>query len=201
MFIDLGEYRAGQNAENDFAMNARPKLTNWLKQSVNEKMPMSETLKSLNELLSKVNRLIRRTAQSLAACEASLQKLNAEKEKLVEKERLYDMQLKNLQSLLDMKELLGEVVFRQDIFYSLRKVAVIQQQIAEINLEKQKIAERRKILNKEIVQQQAQRKHWWLKGEKYDRLKKRIKKQLLNQMLYQDELEQEEKYNGRSQEN
>ena len=72
---------------------------------------------------------------------------------------------------------------------------------AEINLEKQKIAERRKILNKEIVQQQAQRKHWWLKGEKYDRLKKRIKKQLLNQMLYQDELEQEEKYNGRSQEN
>ncbi|EON9497046.1 type III secretion protein, partial [Escherichia coli] len=26
-------------------------------------------------------------------------------------------------------------------------------------------------------------------------------KQLLNQMLYQDELEQEEKYNGRSQEN
>ena len=111
------------------------------------------------------------------------------------------MQLKNLQLLLDMKELLGEVVFRQDIFYSLRKVAVIQQQIAEINLEKQKIAERRKILNKEIVQQQAQRKHWWLKGEKYDRLKKRIKKQLLNQMLYQDELEQEEKYNGRSQEN
>lgn len=152
-------------------------------------------------MLSKVNRLIRRTVQSLAACEASLQKLNVEKEKLVEKERLYDMQLKNLQSLLDMKELLGEVVFRQDIFYSLRKVAVIQQQIAEINLEKQKIAERRKILNKEIVQQQAQRKHWWLKGEKYDRLKKRIKKQLLNQMLYQDELEQEEKYNGRSQEN
>ena len=120
----------------------------------------------MNELLSKVNRLIRRTAQSLAACEASLQKLNAEKEKLAEKERLYDMQLKNLQSLLDVKELLGEVVFRQDIFYSLRKVAVIQQQIAEINLEKQKIAERRKILNKEIVQQQAQRKHWWLKGEK-----------------------------------
>ncbi|HAY0354536.1 TPA: type III secretion protein [Escherichia coli] len=145
-------------------------------------------------MLSKVNRLIRRTAQSLAACEASLQKL-------AEKERLYDMQLKNLQSLLDMKELLGEVVFRQDIFYSLRKVAVIQQQIAEINLEKQKIAERRKILNKEIVQQQAQRKHWWLKGEKYERLKTRIKKQLLDQMLYQDELEQEEKYNGRSQEN
>ena len=115
----------------------------------------------MNELLSKVNRLIRRTAQSLAACEASLQKLNAEKEKLAEKERLYDMQLKNLQSLLDVKELLGEVVFRQ----------------------------------------QAQRTHWWLKGEKYDRLKKRIKKQLLNQMLYQDELEQEEKYNGRSQEN
>ena len=86
------------------------------------------------------------------------------------------MQLKNLQSLLDVKELLGEVVFRQDIFYSLRKVAVIQQQIAEINLEKQKIAERRKILNKEIVQQQEQRKHWWLKGEKYVRLKTRIKK-------------------------
>lgn len=37
VFIDLGEYRAGQNAEMIFAMNARPKLTNWLKQSVNEK--------------------------------------------------------------------------------------------------------------------------------------------------------------------
>ena len=41
-------------------------------------------------------------------------KLNAEKEKLAEKERLYDMQLKNLKSLLDKKELLGEVVFRQE---------------------------------------------------------------------------------------
>ncbi len=65
---------------------------------------------------SKVNRIIRRTAQRMAACEASLQKLKAEKEKLAEKERLYDMQLKKLQSLLEMKELLGEVVFRQDIF-------------------------------------------------------------------------------------
>ncbi|EOR9031953.1 EscN/YscN/HrcN family type III secretion system ATPase, partial [Escherichia coli] len=51
VFIDLGEYRAGQNAENDFAMNARPKLTNWLKQSVNEKMPMSETLKELERIV------------------------------------------------------------------------------------------------------------------------------------------------------
>ena len=38
-------------AENDFAMNARPKLTNWLKQSVNEKMPMSETLKELERIV------------------------------------------------------------------------------------------------------------------------------------------------------
>lgn len=51
VFIDLGEYRAGQNVENDFAMNARPKLTNWLKQSVNEKMPMSETLKELERIV------------------------------------------------------------------------------------------------------------------------------------------------------
>ena len=33
------------------AMNARPKLTNWLKQSVNEKMPMSETLKELERIV------------------------------------------------------------------------------------------------------------------------------------------------------
>ncbi|WP_458184804.1 hypothetical protein [Bradyrhizobium sp. 14AA] len=32
-------------------MNARPKLTNWLKQSVNEKMPMSETLKELERIV------------------------------------------------------------------------------------------------------------------------------------------------------
>ncbi len=51
---------------------------------------------------------------------------------------MYDMQLKNLQALLEMKELVGEVVLRADIFYALRKIAVIQQQIAEINLEKEK---------------------------------------------------------------
>lgn len=67
-------------------------------------------------MLSKVNRLIRRTAQSLAACEASLQKLNAEKEKLAEKERLYDMQLKNLKSLLDKKELLAKLYFDRIYF-------------------------------------------------------------------------------------
>ncbi len=111
---------------------------------------------------------------------------------------MYDMQLKNLQALLEMKELVGEVVLRADIFYALRKIAVIQQQIAEINLEKEKNHERQKVLDKEIIQHQKQRKYWWLKSEKYARLKKRIKNQLLIQMLYQDELEQEEKYNGRN---
>ncbi len=111
---------------------------------------------------------------------------------------MYDMQLKNLQALLEMKELVGEVVLRADIFYALRKIAVIQQQIAEINLEKEKNYERQKVLDKEIVQHQKQRKYWWLKSEKYARLKRRIKNQLLIQMLYQDELEQEEKYNGRN---
>ncbi|EEW4356330.1 type III secretion protein [Escherichia albertii] len=152
----------------------------------------------MNALLGKIERLLRRTAQSLATCEALLLKLRTEKNELLERERMYDMQLKNLQALLEMKELVGEVVLRADIFYALRKIAVIQQQIAEINLEKEKNHERQKVLDKEIVQHQKQRKYWWLKSEKYARLKKRIKNQLLIQMLYQDELEQEEKYNGRN---
>ncbi|EFF0785276.1 type III secretion protein [Escherichia albertii] len=149
-------------------------------------------------MLGKIERLLRRTAQSLATCEALLLKLRTEKNELLERERMYDMQLKNLQALLEMKELVGEVVLRADIFYALRKIAVIQQQIAEINLEKEKNHERQKVLDKEIVQHQKQRKYLWLKSEKYARLKKRIKNQLLIQMLYQDELEQEEKYNGRN---
>ncbi|MCZ8552927.1 EscN/YscN/HrcN family type III secretion system ATPase, partial [Escherichia albertii] len=51
VFIDLGEYRAGQNADNDFAMNVRPELTKWLKQSLDEKMPMHETLKELERIV------------------------------------------------------------------------------------------------------------------------------------------------------
>ena len=48
MFIDLGEYRPGENADNDRAMNARETLRQWLRQPLDEHSPFEATLRSLD---------------------------------------------------------------------------------------------------------------------------------------------------------
>lgn len=50
VFIDLGEYRAGENADNDRAMNAREALRQWLRQPMDEHSPFTATLRSLDAL-------------------------------------------------------------------------------------------------------------------------------------------------------
>ncbi|KMN36754.1 ATP synthase [Chromobacterium sp. LK1] len=50
VFIDLGEYRPGENADNDRAMSARETLRQWLRQPLDEHSPFEVTLRSLDAL-------------------------------------------------------------------------------------------------------------------------------------------------------
>ncbi|MGL5990301.1 MAG: type III secretion system ATPase SctN [Plesiomonas sp.] len=51
LFIDLGEYRPGENADNDKVMRLRAPLTSWLRQPIAEFTPFDDTQQSMNELL------------------------------------------------------------------------------------------------------------------------------------------------------
>lgn len=50
IFIDLGEYRPGENVENDRVINARDPLRQWLCQSLHEHSPFDHTLRGMNAL-------------------------------------------------------------------------------------------------------------------------------------------------------
>ncbi|WP_206600375.1 type III secretion system ATPase SctN, partial [Chromobacterium sphagni] len=50
VFIDLGEYRPGENADNDRAMAARAPLLQWLRQGMDEYSPPADTLRGMHEL-------------------------------------------------------------------------------------------------------------------------------------------------------
>lgn len=50
VFIDLGEYKPGQNAENDRAMNSKQELMEWLKQDVKERSPFMSTIEGMERL-------------------------------------------------------------------------------------------------------------------------------------------------------
>lgn len=52
VFVDLGEYKPGENSENDRAMNKKEKLLGWLCQSVHESTDFETTLSGLYELTS-----------------------------------------------------------------------------------------------------------------------------------------------------
>ncbi len=52
MFVDLGEYKKGDNAENDFAFACKPKLNKVLRQSLDESTPFDKTLEQLNAAVS-----------------------------------------------------------------------------------------------------------------------------------------------------
>ena len=52
VFIDLGEYRPGENADNDRAMRAREPLKQWLRQSLHEHSPFTDTLRDMHELIA-----------------------------------------------------------------------------------------------------------------------------------------------------
>ncbi|MEO3962515.1 FliI/YscN family ATPase, partial [Chromobacterium piscinae] len=51
VFIDLGEYRQGENADNDRAMQAREALRQWLRQPLAQNSPFDSTLRGMHELI------------------------------------------------------------------------------------------------------------------------------------------------------
>lgn len=51
VFLDLGEYKPGQNSDNDRAMNARAGLMQWLRQSVGSSSDFRETLKGMKNIV------------------------------------------------------------------------------------------------------------------------------------------------------
>ena len=50
VFIDLGEYKEGQNRENDKAMQRRPALNKWLRQSRSESDSLEKTLEQMRAI-------------------------------------------------------------------------------------------------------------------------------------------------------
>jgi len=52
VFLDLGEYRTGENGANDHAMQRREPLMQWLRQAIDEPCEPHLALESLNELIA-----------------------------------------------------------------------------------------------------------------------------------------------------
>nr|WP_250855124.1 hypothetical protein [Escherichia coli] len=52
LLVDLGEYRRGENAENDRAMQLRRPLEQWLCQPVSQYSSFENTLQGMNEFTS-----------------------------------------------------------------------------------------------------------------------------------------------------
>ncbi|WP_175743432.1 type III secretion system ATPase SctN [Burkholderia ambifaria] len=52
VFVDLGEYRPGENADNDRVMQAREPLQRWLRQPLDESSPFLDTLKGMHALIA-----------------------------------------------------------------------------------------------------------------------------------------------------
>lgn len=52
IFLDLGEYRRGENAENDDALDRRPKLDAFLQQAIADSSAFNETLEQMRETAS-----------------------------------------------------------------------------------------------------------------------------------------------------
>jgi type III secretion protein N (ATPase) len=50
VFLDLGEYKAGENAENDRAMNKRSAIQGWLRQPLDEGSSFEMTLRAMHEI-------------------------------------------------------------------------------------------------------------------------------------------------------
>ena len=50
IFLDLGEYKSGENAENDRAINKRQALENFLRQGVHEPTDIQSTLQAMYDI-------------------------------------------------------------------------------------------------------------------------------------------------------
>ena len=52
MFVDLGEYQAGENAENDRAMDLRDPISAWLRQRNDEHASLDNILQEMRYFAS-----------------------------------------------------------------------------------------------------------------------------------------------------
>jgi type III secretion protein N (ATPase) len=52
IYIDLGEYKRGENPENDHAFNCKPKINQLLRQTLDESTPFDKTLEQMNAAIS-----------------------------------------------------------------------------------------------------------------------------------------------------
>lgn len=150
-------------------------------------------------MLTKLRRLIHRSTQIQAGCQAALQEIARKDEILRHKEEELDAQLSSLKSMEALNELLNQVVSRARILTVLRKVAVIRQHRTQLEYEKSETGKQRKILAVERKEQLALRKVWWLKEQKYERLREKVIRERVRQELFIEEMEQDDKYYERNQ--
>nr|WP_241391663.1 hypothetical protein [Yersinia frederiksenii]ULG19767.1 type III secretion protein [Yersinia frederiksenii] len=147
-------------------------------------------------MLTNIKRLIYRATLIKTTYEAALIKINKEDEELRQKQEELQNKLKGLEELLNMKVLNHTIVTRSKIYELLRKISVIQQQIVIVSLENSELQDRRVALAAERKYQLGKRKIWRIKEQKYEYLKLRLLHIKNRVELQQEEVEQEEKYNG-----
>ncbi|MFP2429034.1 type III secretion protein [Enterobacter ludwigii] len=150
-------------------------------------------------MLTKLRRLIHRSTQIQAGCQAALQEIARRDEILRHKEEELDAQLGSLKSMETLNELLNQVVSRAKIFSVLRKIAVIRQRRTQLEYEKNEAGKQRKLLAVEREEQLALRKMWWLKEKKYERLREKVIRERVRQELFIEEMEQDDTYYERNQ--
>lgn len=150
-------------------------------------------------MLIKLRRLIHRSTQIQAGCQAALQEISRRDEILSRKQEELDTQLSSLKSLETLNELMNKVVSRATIYSVLRKIAVIRQRRTQLEYEKSETYKQRQRLADERKEQLALRKVWWLKEQKYERLREKVIRERLRQELFMEEMEQDDKYYERNQ--
>ncbi|MBA8502682.1 type III secretion protein [Escherichia fergusonii] len=144
-------------------------------------------------MLTNLRRLIHRSTQIQAGCQAALHEIARNDEILRHKEEELDAQLGSLKSMETLNELLNQVVSRAKIFSALRKIAVIRQRRTQLEYEKSEAGKQRKILAVEREKQLALRKVWWLKEQKYERLREKVIRERVRQELFFEEMELDDK--------
>lgn len=147
-------------------------------------------------MLTNIDRLLFRSHSAKALCESALMKLNQQEKALQMRHQALRYKYEQLTGLLDMKKLTNVMVTRSQIFENLRKIAVIQQQMSLLLLEKKQLISELNTLRSEKHHYQLERKAWIRKEQKYEKLKSVFLERKNRADLLKDENEQEELFNG-----
>lgn len=150
-------------------------------------------------MLVKIRRLIHRATRIQTACEAELSRLAREEDTLSVREEQFREKLSFLNRLMGITQLGGEQVDRSKIFATLRKIAVIQQNLAVTRMHLREVTDRRHALRLEQERQKEKRTYWRGRQHKYEYLKEKLLREKQRSEFRADETEQEERYNGQDQ--